>query len=170
MSQHDRLRSLMRQLADELGICEFVPAAPVLVGSPGADRSDVVLAAAARRYLRLRRERDALLGARLFADPAWDLLLDLFAAGVEGGHVSVSSACIAAAVPPTTALRWLKLLEDRGLIERMPDPLDRRRCFLGITHLTKERVGSWLGSFLDSGGIGSGRIESEHCERLACPS
>jgi hypothetical protein len=64
------------------------------------------LAALARRYLRHRRERERLL-PDLFADPAWDILLDLFAASIERRPVSVSSACVAAAVPPTTALRWI---------------------------------------------------------------
>jgi hypothetical protein len=51
-----------------------------------------------------RRLRERLLPAGLFADPAWDMLLDLYAAEIEEQPVSVTSACIAAAAPATTAL------------------------------------------------------------------
>ena len=47
-----------------------------------------------------------MFGEGLFADPAWDIMLDLFAARIEGKDITVSSAGIAACVPPTTALRW----------------------------------------------------------------
>ena len=88
---------------------------------------------AIRAALRARRLRDTFFGAGLFEDPAWDMLLDLFAAELEGGRVSVSSLCIAAAVAPTTALRWIGRLADAGLIERRPDPGDRRRAFIGLS-------------------------------------
>ena len=38
----------------------------------------------------------------LFGEPAWDILLDLYIANVENKPVSVSSACIGSAAPPTT--------------------------------------------------------------------
>jgi hypothetical protein len=56
-----------------------------------------------RAVIRARRLRNQFFADELFADPAWDMLLDLFAAGLEKRRVSVSSLCIAAAVPPTTA-------------------------------------------------------------------
>lgn len=58
-----------------------------------------------RDIIRQRRAREQDLPANLFADPAWDILLDLTAARIEQKRVSVSSLCIAAAVPSTTALR-----------------------------------------------------------------
>ena len=44
--------------------------------------------------------------AELFGDPAWDMLLDLTAARAEHTRVSVTSLCIASAVPPTGAPGW----------------------------------------------------------------
>ncbi|MXP27457.1 hypothetical protein GRI58_01300 [Porphyrobacter algicida] len=58
-----------------------------------------------RQIIAQRRLRDELLGAELFADPAWDMLLDLTAARAEHKRVSASTLCIAAAVPATMALR-----------------------------------------------------------------
>ncbi len=86
-----------------------------------------------RGIVRARRLRDEYLGSGLFADPAWDMLLDLFAARLEGRQVSVSSLCVAAAVPPTTALRWISVLETKGIILREADRRDGRRILLRVS-------------------------------------
>lgn len=88
----------------------------------------------ARRQYRDRRARAALFGDEaLFGEPAWDMLLDLFIAAKERKRVPVTSACIGAAVPTTTALRWLALLEDRGLVVREADASDARRIFVRLS-------------------------------------
>lgn len=97
-----------------------------------------------RRYLSARRLRDTLFPHDLFADPAWDILLDLFASELEGKHVSVSSACIASGVPSPTALRWLHRLEELGLIKREPDGADDRRAALTLTSAGREPLARWL--------------------------
>ena len=51
-------------------------------------------------------------------------------------RVTVSSLCIAAAVPSTTALRWLKTLVDRGLLIRRADPTDLRRVYIELSPAT----------------------------------
>lgn len=61
------------------------------------------------------------------------MLLDLTAARVEHARVSVTSLCIASAVPPTTALRWIAQMTDAGLLERVEDDTDRRRAFIQLT-------------------------------------
>lgn len=92
-----------------------------------------VSAALVRRTIRQRRMRDELFPAELFADPAWDMMLDLFAARLERNRVSVSSLCIAAAVPATTALRWIKTMTDTGLFIRDADPHDKRRIHVALS-------------------------------------
>ena len=69
----------------------------------------------------------------LFADPAWDMLLDLLQAEIAQLRVPVSSLCIAAAVPATTALRWLKTMVSNGLFVRRADPHDGRRVFVELS-------------------------------------
>ncbi len=86
-----------------------------------------------RSTIRTRRLRDQHFPSDLFADPAWDMLLDLYAARLEGRRVSVSSLCIAAAVPPTTALRWIGTLHDASLFGREADPTDKRRAHITLT-------------------------------------
>ena len=86
-----------------------------------------------RAFLRLRRIRARFFAEALFADPAWDILLDLRLAELEGRRVAVSSLCIAAAVPATTALRWIGLMTETGLLTRLPDPRDGRRVFVRLS-------------------------------------
>lgn len=86
-----------------------------------------------RAMIRARRLRDQFFRSEIFADPAWDMLLDLFAARLEKRRVAVSSLCIAAAVPPTTALRWIKSLCDQGLFLRHADVEDGRRVFIELS-------------------------------------
>jgi len=109
--------------------------APLRYGAPPAvpATDDLALAGRVRCAIKARRMRDQFFESALFADPAWDMLLDLFAARLEHARVSVSSLCIAAAVPPTTALRWISTLSEACLIEREADPLDRRRAFIRLS-------------------------------------
>ncbi|MCT8002897.1 hypothetical protein NZL82_13530 [Sphingomonas sanguinis] len=97
-----------------------------------------------RRMIRARRLRDGFFGAGLFEEPAWDMLLDLYAASLEGSQVSVSSLCIAAAVAPTTALRWIGKMTEAGLFARQPDPGDRRRAFMVLTPRALDGMRAYL--------------------------
>lgn len=87
----------------------------------------------AREILRARRLRERIFGGELFADPAWDMLLELHAGHELDRRISVSSLCYASAVPPTTALRWVERLERDGWVRRSPDPGDRRRYWITLT-------------------------------------
>lgn len=106
-----------------------------------------------KALLRARRMREQFLPADLFADPAWDMILDLMAARLAGQRVSVSSLCIAAAVPPTTALRWIRQLTDRGVFSRIDDPADGRRVFIELTDSAAEAVMAWSVSVRRTGGL-----------------
>lgn len=97
-------------------------------------------AAFAEQLFLERRKRESFFDADHFGEPQWDLLLDLFIAGKRGRQVSVSSACIAASVPPTTALRHIVILTDNGYIERIPDPYDSRRVNLRLVTDTEEKM------------------------------
>ena len=72
------------------------------------------------------------------------MLLDLMAARLEGKRVAVSSLCIAAAVPATTALRWIKALTDRGLFVREADPRDGRRVYIALSDEAARALAAYL--------------------------
>lgn len=94
----------------------------------------------ARALLAERRLRDQLLGEELFGEPVWDMLLELFIAHEERTNVSVKSLCIASAVPPTTALRWIGNLTAKELVARRPDPLDARRVWIELAPPIVEQI------------------------------
>lgn len=125
-----------------------MPVLEPLTTGQAKPRTDLpeVTAAQVRDMLRARRMRADFLPGDLFADPAWDMLLDLLAARLEQERVSVSSLCIAAAVPPTTALRWIRKLTDEGLVKRKADPHDGRRVFITLAQDTAEALLRWFGA------------------------
>ena len=106
---------------------------------------------AVRSTIRARRLRDQHFAPELFADPAWDMLLDLYAARLEGRRVSVSSLCIAAAVPPTTALRWIGTMHDANLFGREPDPTDKRRAHITLTDRAAAAMRGYFGAAARAG-------------------
>jgi DNA-binding MarR family transcriptional regulator len=85
------------------------------------------------RTRRLRMKRNDVLGAPIFRDPSFDMLLELFANDQRGEQISVTSLCYASGVPMTTALRHLGQLEKHGLIAREGDHRDSRRCYVRPT-------------------------------------
>lgn len=86
-----------------------------------------------RQIIAARKLRERFFDGDFFADPAWDMLLDLTAARVEHTRVSVTSLCIASGVPPTTALRWIGQMTEAGLFDRVEDDTDRRRAFVCLS-------------------------------------
>jgi DNA-binding MarR family transcriptional regulator len=93
-----------------------------------------------RAVIRARRLRSRFFREDLFADPAWDMLLDLLQAEITKLRVPVSSLCIAAAVPATTALRWLKTMVQEGIFVRQADLHDGRRVFVELAPETSHAL------------------------------
>ncbi|MCL6250694.1 winged helix DNA-binding protein [Altererythrobacter sp. KTW20L] len=106
-----------------------------------------------RRIIQQRQARARFFDGDLFADPAWDMLLDLTAARVEHTRVSVTSLCIASGVPPTTALRWISQMTDAGLLERVEDDTDRRRAFIQLTDKAVDAMARYFAE-IGKGGVG----------------
>jgi len=79
------------------------------------------------------RDRACYLPAELFSDPAWGMLLELLHAEIGHRRVSLSRLCRASASSTPSAVRWLKVLEDRELVVRRADPLDARSEFVELS-------------------------------------
>lgn len=90
------------------------------------------------------RKRADVLCPALFADPCWDMLLDLYVQSIAGTPVSVTSACLASGVPCTTALGHVRRLERRRLIVREADGCDGRRSHLQLTASTADAIRKWI--------------------------
>lgn len=130
--QIEEAKARLRHLLDDME--KLAPEGRDPERSPAiyGDMDSSGLAAVARRLLKEVDLRESFFNAAYFSDPAWHILLDLFVAAVEMKKVSVSSLCVAARVPSSTALRWIKHLTEAGLIGRVADYEDRRRYFIHI--------------------------------------
>ena len=136
-----RLASEMKAGLDEMIAAERQDQAARVIWLPTGEDD----AAFVRSMLQARRLRDHYLrSGELFGEPAWDMLLDLLVARLEHRQVNVSSLCIAAAVPTSTALRWIGRLIEIGLVEKVNDPKDGRRLFVGLTTEGFSRVSSYI--------------------------
>ena len=105
--------------------------------------------AIAKWIYQVRGNRPESVRDGLFSDPAWDILLDTYVQNAAEKPVSVTSACIASRVPPTTALRWITILEKDGWIGRVDDGADKRRSFIELTALGKAKMDEYLDEILD---------------------
>lgn len=134
--QADDIRN---RLSAALRIVDDIANVPVVrQGADPVQESDV------RSLIKLRRARDRFFAGDIFADPAWDILLELYASELGQRRISVSALCMAAAVPPTTALRWINALESAGVIGRSADPRDGRRFFVALSALGLEAMNSYF--------------------------
>ncbi|MBR0553645.1 MarR family transcriptional regulator [Stakelama marina] len=100
------------------------------------------------RTIRLRRNET--LGVDLMRDPAWDMLLDLFSWTIAGHEVTTKTLCAGSGVPPTTALRHLQRLEEKGVIERHPNAFDQRCMNVTLAPPYVERLASLIRKYRDA--------------------
>jgi len=167
LSEHDRLTLL--RLTEQVGeiaqrLDRFGESAPagyaaaeaeplVAEEANGAGQAEAASRAAkpplpeprlVRRIIQHRQARAKFFDGDLFADPAWDMLLDLTAARAEHARVSVTSLCIASGVPPTTALRWIGQMTKAGLLDRVEDDADKRRAFVALSDRTAEAIARYF--------------------------
>ena len=153
----DRNAARLRQLSDEVGRIASTlarlstgptsAARPTELPPAAGDLPDVS-ADTVRTVIRARRMRSRYFDEDMFADPAWDMLLDLLQAEIAQLRVPVSSLCIAASVPATTALRWLKTMTSQGIFVRRADPRDGRRVFVELAPAASQAMRRY---FADAG-------------------
>jgi hypothetical protein len=103
-----------------------------------------------RALVRERRIVGQVFGFGLCADPAWDMLLDLYLAEGSGRAISLSSLCVASNVPATTALRCIREMGDRLLLIRRPDPGDARRIHVALSVEGRSALERLLDSVADT--------------------
>lgn len=100
--------------------------------------------------LHMRRARSAVFGEDLFTDPAWDILLELFASELADRDMSVLDLANAIQIPVSTTARWIGILKERGLInsDLGTDLVHMFRLTPeGLTKL-KQLLGQWVAAFV----------------------
>jgi DNA-binding MarR family transcriptional regulator len=136
---HQRLAQLIER-ATEFPADHAIPShAPAVAGD---------LYSLAASLLRERRARAACFPELSLGEAEWDMMLDLYVHNCRSSPVSVSSACIGSGVPPTTALRHLSCLVDRGVVTREPHPDDARVFLISLTPSFVEQVEQYLTKIL----------------------
>jgi len=93
----------------------------------------------ATMILKLRKQRNRMFPG-IFGEPAWDILLSLATLDPARPEAPVLSIGYAAEVAPTTALRYIALLEAAGLVERTTNPEDRRSVLVRLTEAGRVEV------------------------------
>lgn len=95
------------------------------------DRDDAALEGLARGLMWQR----AIMAEHLdpeFSDPASNILLFIYAAGRDA-VCTTGACCEAARVPRTTALRWIAILESRGLVRSVINSADKRKTSISFS-------------------------------------
>ena len=111
-----------------------------LAKQAAAPRRARVGAAEVEAVLAARRRREHFFDVDLFSDPAWEMLLELYALELRQRRVAISKLCLAAGVPASTALRWITKMEHDGLLVRKDDPLDGRRSWIQLSDAASESM------------------------------
>lgn len=113
-------------------------------------RNRDALALVAEAEYRWRRNRERYFRSELFGEAPWDILLDLYINEVRSKSISVTSACLASNVPPTTALRYIQELEQDGLVVREEDKRDLRRRYLKLSSSGRNKLEAYLAAQMGS--------------------
>ena len=91
-----------------------------------------------------RRARDRVLDRKLFGEPAWDMLLALYYMPARGEFLTVTGVTMAGCAAQTTGLRWLRILENQGLVERSPFLADGRKRLMRLTDKGRDLMDRYL--------------------------
>jgi DNA-binding MarR family transcriptional regulator len=100
--------------------------------------------AIARGITERRRLRRRFLPEDLFHEPAWDMLLALYVAQAEDRVMNVKTLVAAADAPVTTSQRWIDHLAKLRLVDRVTDPVDRRRIEVSLSIAGHEAIENYL--------------------------
>jgi DNA-binding MarR family transcriptional regulator len=120
-----------------------------LAEAPDMDRPRRDTREFARRLLRVRTQRNDIVGAESLRDPAWDMLLDLYGNESGDGAMMISALCMGSGVPQTTALRHIYRLAEVGLLEIADHPTDQRRTMVRLAGHVVPRITRLLAMIQD---------------------
>lgn len=121
-----------REATDDMSLGGAAVPGSMPASPPGAEFAAWLLMA--------RRLREEVLGTELFSDPAWDILLDIYAAEGRGEPIQISSLAPMSGVPSSTARRWAHKLVELGLLKRDRDERDHRLSYISLSQYGHDRI------------------------------
>lgn len=106
--------------------------------------ADKRLVEGARRLLQARIRTANLFPKGILRDAAWDMMLELFISGEEGGIMYVKQLMIASGESTAGSMRRIERLAEANFITRHSDPLDQRRVIVRLTEQGRTALISML--------------------------
>ncbi|UYY59232.1 MarR family transcriptional regulator [Sphingomonas sp. S2-65] len=94
--------------------------------------------------IRGRQLRAKFIPENWFSDPAWDILLHLYEAHLDGVEHTVGDLGSFARTTPATTNRWLDVLFARQWIQRRRCERDQRRIFVSLTPAGAETMNAYF--------------------------
>jgi DNA-binding MarR family transcriptional regulator len=139
------LTAKLSAVAEEFNGRVAKAAEPVL---PSEEPNEAALVDHANVVLAERRMRRQFLPAELFHEPAWDMLLALFAARDDRMPMNIKALVSMSDAPVTTSQRWIEHLHKLKLIDRVIDPTDRRRVEISLSYAGDQQMKAYLRALL----------------------
>lgn len=119
----------------------------VTTGKSPDDAELIIQAEKLLKWSRLKAEY-LNMGTGLFSDSCWDMCLDIYICDLKGEQITVSSVAHSSGIPMTTAMRYINVMSEEGLLEKTPNPSDNRMIFVSTSSSCKERISDVLQNFL----------------------
>jgi hypothetical protein len=113
------------------------------IGEDASGRAELVTAPLVRAVIACRRMRRNYF-PDISGDPTWGMMLELYAAGLEGRRLGQTLLGTLAGVSETTALRLTRNLLQQGTFTRHDDPEDRRAVLLGLSEGASSHMRAYL--------------------------
>ena len=102
------------------------------------------MARVAEGILRQRRRRNDYFGASLFAESGWELLLELYLRESSGSSTTAEQLLATVLSPTSIAARWLKHLQEAGLVRRLVHPRELGTEFVELTNKSRQAMEAYL--------------------------
>ena len=74
------------------------------------------------------------------------MCLDIYICGLKEERVTVSAIAHSSGIPMTTAMRYINVMVQQGLIEKTPNPADNRMIFVSLSSDCMEKIEKLLTS------------------------
>lgn len=96
----------------------------------------------AEKYLHWGRLKSRILdtGNGLFANSCWNMCLDIYICDLKDQRVTVSAIAHSSGIPMTTAMRYINVMVEQGLLTKTPNSADNRMIFVSVSTDCSEKI------------------------------
>ncbi len=110
--------------------------------SKGKGTGGVNLVERAEQFLQWGRLKSGMLdtGNGLFTDSCWNMCLDIYICGLKDQPVTVSAIAHSSGIPMTTAMRYINVMVEQGLLQKSSNPADNRMVFVAVSQACQAKI------------------------------